>query len=61
VTLRTLRQVAFLRVIKKDYPRRDEYYWLLLNFLWSLKSCVSFKTLQLKIFLTLETLSLFLN
>ena len=33
VTLRTLRQVAFLRVIKKDYPRRDEYYRLLLNFL----------------------------
>jgi hypothetical protein len=32
VTLRTLRQVAFFRVIKKDYPRRDEYYRLLLNF-----------------------------
>jgi hypothetical protein len=26
LTLRTLRRVAFLRVIKRDYPRRDEYY-----------------------------------
>jgi phosphoribosyl-ATP pyrophosphohydrolase len=32
LTLRTLKRVAFLRVIKKDYPSRDEYYRLLLNF-----------------------------
>ena len=32
LAIRTLRRVAFMRVIKRNYPRKDDFYRILLNF-----------------------------